>query len=117
MGAVERRWHIMIKMQIVMDVDKITRESVYDTLSIQNSLDSFMVGKLGFAKGSGGFYLGNGEDTDFSNFGIAYSKLRRQSWFLDNVKTWLYFNSAHLDPNEYVVEDFKVHCSQHIMVA
>jgi hypothetical protein len=101
-----------------MDSDKIAHDSVYDASAIQDSLDSFMVGKLGFTKGVDGFYLGKGGKTDFSNFGIAYSKLRRQSWFLDNVKTWLYFNSdSSLDPDEFIVEDFKAHCHQSHMVA
>jgi hypothetical protein len=101
----------MIKMQILMDRDKIERDAIYDISAIQASLDTFMVEKLGLIKADNGFYLGRGVKSDFSNFGIAYSKLRRQDWFLENVETWLYFNSdSSLNPDDFIVEDFKAHC-------
>jgi hypothetical protein len=66
-----------------------------------------MVGKLGFQKAHNGFYLGTGNDKDFSRFGIVFTTLRHKEWFAESVKTWLYFNSdASDDPEDYVVEDF-----------
>ena len=102
----------MIKMQIIMDTDKIRRDGKLNPDEVQQKLDGYFA-KLGMKKAANGFYLGTGSGKDFSRFGLAYSSLREKSWFLDNVKTWLYFNSdASYDPNDFVVEDFKQHCLQ-----
>jgi hypothetical protein len=101
----------MIKMQIVMDDDKIAREKRYAVDTIHDALDSYFIGRLGMKKSAGGFYLGTGSGKDFSRFGLAYGILSEKQWFLDNVKTWLYYNSdASYDPDDFVVEDFKEHC-------
>jgi hypothetical protein len=101
----------MIKMQIIMDDDKIAREKQYTVDKIHSTLDGYFINKLGMKKGTDGFYLGTGSGTDFSRFGLAYSTLSEKNWFLDNVKAWLYYNSdASYDPDDFVVEDFKEHC-------
>ena len=101
----------MIKMQIIMDDKKIVREKKYDARKIYSALDKYFIEKLGMKKGTDGFYIGPGSSHDFSRFGLAYSYLSEKDWFLDNVETWLYYNSdASYDPNDYVVEDFKEHC-------
>jgi hypothetical protein len=97
----------MIKMQIIIDDERVVRETPYNPAKIRKVLDDYMVGKLGFKKADDGFYLGVGNGKDFSRFGIAFSTLRKKQWFADSVKTWLYFNSdASDDPDDYVVEDF-----------
>ena len=101
----------MIKMQIVMDDAKLRRDGKYNVEKIHCAIDSYMVSNLGFCKAADGFYLGDGGRTDFSYFGLAFNTLRKEQWFLDNVKTWLYFNSdASDDPDDFVVEDFKQFC-------
>jgi hypothetical protein len=101
----------MIKMQIVMDDDRIRRQEQYSADKIHHTLDSFLTGKLGLKKSDGGFYLGRGDSKDFSYFGLAFNTLRKKEWFIDNVQTWLYFNSdASDDPEDFVVEDFKAFC-------
>jgi hypothetical protein len=101
----------VIKMQIVMDDDKMAREKRYDARKVHATLDNYFTDKLGMRKGPDGFYLGTGAGHDFSRFGLAYSTLSEKDWFLDNVQTWLYYNSdVSYDPEDYVVEDFKAHC-------
>jgi hypothetical protein len=40
--------------------------------------------------------------------------LGKKRWFMDNVDTWLYFNSEDSeDPTDYVVEDFKETCLEY----
>jgi hypothetical protein len=107
----------MIKMQIVMDDDKIAREKKYSAVKVQKAVDDFMLDELSLAKGSDGFYLGTDRRRDFSTFGIAFNTLRKRNWFLDNVKTWLYFNSdASSDPEDFAVEDMKDYCQNHMLV-
>ena len=101
----------MIKMQIIMDDAKIQREEYFDVTTINNVIDNYLVGKLGFHKADDGFYLGDGSKADFSSFGLAFNTLRKKDWFINNVKTWLYFNSDASDsPEDFVIEDFKEFC-------
>jgi len=103
----------MIKMQIKMDEKKIKSDGRYSLAKINGTLDDYFVNRLRFSKGSDGFYLGNGYPDDFANFGVAMVTLGKKSWFMDNVETWLYFNSEDsTDPNDFVIEDFKAFCWQ-----
>jgi hypothetical protein len=100
----------MIIMQIVMDDNKIKR-SKYSPAKISAALDEFLVGNLHFLKEPGGFYSGSGSPNDFGNFGIAMTTLGNKRWFMDNVDTWLYYNSEDSEnPDDYVIEDFKATC-------
>jgi hypothetical protein len=97
----------MIKMQIVIDNDRVARETPYNVNKIHQVLDDYMVGKLGLLKAPDGFYFGTGKGSDFSKFGIAFTTLRKKEWFARSVKTWLYFNSdASDDPENFAIEDF-----------
>jgi hypothetical protein len=101
----------MIKMQIIMDEDKIVREGKYSLDKIHRVLDDYFVEKLHTVKTDDGFYVGTGAKGDFGNFGLAMWTLGKKAWFMDNVKTWLYFNSEGSDdPNDFVIEDFKDFC-------
>ena len=108
----------MIKMKIIMDEEKIIREKKYDLDKMLQSLDDFLVAKLGFAKTENGFYLGKGLRSDYSHFGIAMTTLGKKSWFMDNVDTWLYFNSEDSDdPEDFAIEDFKEFCLQKYQIS
>jgi hypothetical protein len=97
----------MIKMQIQMDKKKIEKDGRYSMSKISGTLDDYLVNQLHFAKGKNGFYMGTGSPDDFGNFGLAMVTLGKKGWFMDNVKTWLYFNSDDSDdPEDYVIEDF-----------
>ena len=101
----------MIKMQIIMDEEKILRENKYSLEKIYETLDRFFLDNLRLSKGDDGFYLGNGAKTDFANFGRAMWTFSKKAWFMENVATWLYFNSDDSDdPNDFVIEDFKEYC-------
>jgi hypothetical protein len=103
-------------MQVVMDDAKIAREKKYDVAKLHEAIEGFMSGKLGLSRGSDGFYYGDGSSKDFSRFGLAFNTLRKKDWFLDNVDTWLYFNSdASDDLEDFVVEDMKDYCQNHML--
>jgi hypothetical protein len=104
----------MIKMQIILNERKIAREGKYSLEKLHATLDNFLVSQLGFSKGVNGFYFGSGARSDYSHFGVAMTTLGKKAWFMDNVDTWLYFNSDDsLNPEDYAVEDFKEFCLQH----
>jgi hypothetical protein len=98
-------------MQIVMDEKKIEREGKYRLEDIYKALDDYFVKELSIPKSKSGFYVGTGAKGDFGNFGLAMWTLGKKDWFMDNVDTWLYFNSEDSDdPEDYVIEDFKEFC-------
>jgi hypothetical protein len=108
----------MIKMQIIMDYEKISREKKYNPDKILEAIDKFMIGRLHFIKSNDGFYLGSGDSKDFSYFGLAFTTLQKKSWFVDNVKTWLYYNSdASDEPDDFVIEDFREFCLEQVSVS
>jgi hypothetical protein len=108
----------MIKMQIVMDDQKIAQEGKYNLNKLHSSLDDFLVSKLGFTKGDNGFYFGGGTRNDYSHFGVAMTTLGKKSWFMDNVNTWLYYNSDDSsDPDDFAIEDFKEFCFNRYQVS
>ena len=105
----------MIKMQIILDCEKIERDGQYTVESIERAIDSMMVDHLHLSKEGDGFYCGSNHKDDFSKFGIAFCFFRRRDWFLDNAKSWLYFNNGGSDdPEDFVIEDFKAHCLEHL---
>ena len=104
----------MIKMQIKMDERKIKLEGRYSLEKIRTILDNYLVNTLYLSKAQDGFYLSAESNDDFGNFGLAMTTLGKKSWFMENVDTWLYFNSEDSDdPNDFVVEDFKEFCRTH----
>ncbi|MDR2108348.1 MAG: hypothetical protein LBP28_02650 [Coriobacteriales bacterium] len=103
----------MIKMQIKMNEKKIERDGRYNLVNIYGAIDGYLVNRLGLVKRSDGFYLGTNAPEDFGNFGLAMVTLGKKDWFMDNVDTWLYFNSEDSDdPEDYAIEDFKEFCNR-----
>jgi hypothetical protein len=108
----------MIKMQIKLNDNKIEQGGRYSLERIYAALDDYLVSQLHFEKSGDGFYLGTGLPDDFGNFGLAMVTLGKKPWFMDNVETWLYFNSEDSDdPNDFAVEDFKEFCQAHYQAA
>jgi hypothetical protein len=100
----------MQKVQVILDKKKIKEEKRYSLAKITRAIDSVFVEKYGLLKGSEGFYLESGVKDDYVDFLSAILLLKDQSWFMDNVKIWLWFNSDDSsDPNDYAVEDIKLH--------
>ena len=99
-------------VQAVLDEKKIEDEQHYSLAKITNAIDSVFVERYGLIKGSGGFYLESGVKDDYVDFFSAILLLKDQYWFMDNVKTWLWFNSDDSsDPHDFAIEDIKLHYS------
>ena len=98
----------MKKMQIVLDEDKIRREGAFDPVALQAGVDDLLVGRYGLVKGEGGFYYENGQEDGFFGFMSSALILKDRDGFLDNVKTWLWYNSDDMpEPDMFSVEDAK----------
>jgi hypothetical protein len=104
----------MIKMQIIMDDKKIKSEGKYSVQKIVTALDNLFLHKLGFEKSYNGFYLGLGDAQDYGKFGYAFSQIYDKAWFIDNVKTWLYYISDEETPDDFAIEDMKAQCQNEL---
>jgi hypothetical protein len=97
----------MIKMQILMNEQKINRDGKYSVMKIREALDNLFVNKLGLNKGDNGFYFGSDNSDDYGKFCVAYGKLRKIDWYTDNVSTWLFYISEDDSPNDFSIEDMR----------
>jgi virulence-associated protein VapD len=102
----------MQKVRVVFDEQKILQEKRYSLSKISKAVDSVFVDRYGLVKGEDGFYLESGNSDDFTGFWSAILLLKDQDWFMENVKTWLWYNSDDsLNPEDFVIEDIKSHYS------
>lgn len=100
----------MQKMQVVFDEAKIDREQRFSSAKMQDAIDQVLVGRYGLVKQPDGFYLESGLKDDYVDFMSAILLLKEQPWFMDNVKSWLWFNSDDSpSPEDYAIEDIKAH--------
>jgi len=98
----------MLKMQVIMDEEKIRREGKYDLKKVQSAIDDIFVNKCSLIKGADGFYIETGTSADLALFTTAIGILKRTQWFFNNVGTWLLYDSTDRDdPNDFIVEDVK----------
>ena len=100
----------MLKMQVIMDNEKIIREKVYNADKIQKAIDNLLKSEYGFIKGEDGFYFEHGNSEDYADFWSAILLLKDEEWFINNVNTWLWFNSDDSDdPEDFAIEDLREH--------
>jgi hypothetical protein len=100
----------MLKVQVIMDDDKLRHEQLYDIGKVYSAIDSVFVDEYGLIKGDDGFYLESGNKDDFVDFFGAILSLKDEAWFMDNVKTWLWFNSDDSsNPEDFAIDDIKEH--------
>jgi hypothetical protein len=96
----------MTKMQILLDDEKIRREKRYSAEKIRDFVDTVFIEKCKLTKDADGYYIGSGAGDDLMRFGKANYLLSSKDWFLENVKSWIFYcNDDTSDPDEYVIED------------
>lgn len=87
----------MMKMEVQMDEKKIKQSGAYSVEQI-NTMVSEVARKKGITKkNESGLFIGNGDDKDFSNFGLMVLYLKKQEWFLPFVKTWVLYVGDEVD--------------------
>lgn len=87
----------MMKMEVQMDEKKIMNSGEYSIEQI-NTMVSEVARKKGITKqNKNGFFIGNGNDKDFSNFGLIVLYLKDQEWFLPFVKKWILYIGDEVD--------------------
>lgn len=81
----------MLKVQIVLDKEKILKEAVYNFEELQSIVDRFMTQTCELRKESDGFYVGDNTNSDYISIMSSIQKLKEASWFVNNVKVWKWY--------------------------
>lgn len=95
------------KMLIELDREKIEREQIYDIEELEACIaERFATDNI--YKDENGTFVGG----DFATLGAITLDLYHTEWFLDNAKTWLWFelenNTDNPTDDDYSVEDFLI---------
>ena len=103
----------MLKMMIRMNENKITAEKKYQLDGIYATLHNTFQ-QLGFSRvedASGALvYRDCGREQDFSLFGKIVNTLKKQTWFMDNVSAWRFYDSDDADTyDDFNEEDLLNH--------
>lgn len=94
----------MFKIEIIMDEEKIKKQSNYDIKDIYNAIDDVFK-RYDLVKAEKGFYLPKGTKNDFANFWSAIFSLKKQQWFLPFVQKWIWYECLDDKPQQYDTED------------
>lgn len=98
----------MHKIKIVLDEEKIVREGSCSLEEMTTVVDEILIDGYGFTKGPDGFYLGRDDKSDFQRAACSIAAMKDESWFMDNVKTWLWlYNDDAYSPDDFATEDVK----------
>ncbi len=94
-------------IKIVMNEDKIIKEGKYTLEEIYANIDD-LADFSGMKKIDKNNYVSkNDTPSDLGCF--AYTNLKRKSWFMENVKEWLWLDKKEgIDDILEVIRDFKV---------
>ena len=94
-------------IKIVMNEDKIIKEGKYTLEEIYANIDD-LADFSGMKKIDKNYYVSkNDTPSDLGCF--AYTNLKRKSWFMENVKEWLWLDKKEgIDDILEVIRDFKV---------
>ena len=100
----------MLKLEIVLDKEKIKAEGQYDWAAMQAALDGIFK-QQGLIRSDMGIYVGSGKASDFAHFWSAIWALAEKEWFMNNVEKWVWYNSDDgRDENDFATEDIIEFC-------
>lgn len=100
----------MLKLEIVLDKEKIEAEGKYDWVAMQAILDEIFK-QQGLIKSDVGIYVGSGSSNDFTNFWRITWAIAETECFMNNVKKWVWYNSDDSkDENDFAAEDIIEFC-------
>lgn len=97
----------MLKVEIILNEDKILSEQQYNLQDMWNYLDDIYT-ETGIVKTNKGIYCGQGEK-DFQTFWeINMNLFKNAQWFTENVLSWQWYGiSADGEPEtENILEEF-----------
>lgn len=110
----------MLKLEIKLNEQKIENDGKYAPATIYGALDKlfdrYQIRKNVLPDGTLSYY-GSGIPRDFGAFGACILLLKRQTWFLDYVTKWLWFNSDNgRTEDDFRIEDVLYHYTKKVSV-
>lgn len=91
----------MVKMLIELNEKKIEEEKIYNLDKLWAHLDARFANFDGYRDETGWYVNGT-----FEGFGAIMENLKEEEWFINNVKTWLWRNTAYeKKPGDLYIED------------
>lgn len=111
----------MLKLEIKLDEEKIHSDGKYVPDSLYKTLvNLFSNYQLDCSTEPDGtlFFVGRGQARDYGSFGKLITTLKNQSWFMEYVIKWLWYNSDDSeDENDFAVEDVLEHYTNRASVS
>ncbi|MBR1442116.1 MAG: hypothetical protein IJ583_01110 [Firmicutes bacterium] len=100
----------MLKLEIVLDEEKIKKDDIYELSDIYEVIDKLFTDnglpKMETDNSNSVFYRDNGRNTDLGTMFSCIFYLEEQEWFMPYVKKWIYYNSdMGKDENDFRTED------------
>lgn len=99
----------MLKMTIELDTNRIEKNSKYILEQISNTINEIFIekGLIHTIQGNTHtYYFDNKNNKNSGKFCILYTTLKKQTWFIDNIKLWKVLNSDNVDDiNDFSEED------------
>ena len=81
----------MMKMKITIDERKAKVDSEYTIEEMYEKIDNIAKRANITKKGKDGFYIGNNNAQDYSNFGKIIIDLNDSEWFIPYIDEWLWY--------------------------
>ena len=99
----------MLKMSIEMNTQKILSERKHNLSNIYHTIDSIFL-QTGLIKNPTNnkhlMYHGTNHPKDFGRFGKIFNFLKKQTWFIENVSSWILYDNEYAEtPDEFYAED------------
>ena len=99
----------MLKLEIRLNAEQISEGGKYTPEVLQGTLiRAFQKEQMDYSEKPDGtlLFVGRGCTNDYACFGKLIMALRNQSWFMEYVERWIWYNSDDgEDENDFVVED------------
>lgn len=80
-----------MKMRIKIDEEKVEKYSEYTINEMYKRIDSIVKRANITKKDKDGFYIGNNNAQDYSNFGKIIIGLNDSEWFIPYIDEWLWY--------------------------
>ena len=110
----------MLKLEIKLDEEKIREEGRYTPDDLYHILiQAFAKQKIRSVLEPDGSisFVGGGHPRDYGCFGKLITSLKTQSWFMEYVIKWIWYNSDDgEDENDFAIEDVLKHYTGHVSV-
>lgn len=95
----------MMKIEIKLDEEQIKKDNIYELEDLYQVIDKLFLEenliKLPDENGSI-FYSGTGSNRDMGRIFVCIFALEKSDWFMNYVRTWLFYNDDNVNNIEII---------------